>query len=218
MRDLDSEVKKARNLINDHCIVRVPKGSKELPALGGETYYSWQFYLRTALFDSACLQVICDDFWQKFEQLYRKHPFQVAGVEAASVPIITALIVDAAKRGYRLNAFTIRKERKSYGKRNLIEGTPTSEPVLFVDDLTSSHHNAFWHAIHAISLAGLTLNGCGYVVVLKQNSSESRSIQTSLGNVVIESLFTLANFSLSLEDYNAEKMIEIAMQQWHPIK
>ena len=68
-------------------------------------------------------------------------------MESASVPIITALIIGGARRGYRVNAFTVRKERKACGKRNLIEGTPSEEPVFFIDDLASPQYNAFWHAM-----------------------------------------------------------------------
>jgi len=188
-------------LINDECIVRVPRGSKELPALNGTAYYTWQFYLRRVLLDPHCLRLICDDFWSRFEQRFRADPFQLAGVESAAVPLITALVIDGARRGLDGTAFTIRKNRKDYGLRNLIEGRPSARPVLFVDDLTSPQHNAFWHAIHAISLAGLKLNGCGYVLVRKQNAEESRVIETSMGRVIIESLFTLSDFSMTYEDY-----------------
>jgi orotate phosphoribosyltransferase len=194
-------VKQLRDIINDKCIVRVPSGSKELPALDGQGYYTWQFYLRRVLLDPHCLQVICEDFWGRFEQLFILEPFQLAGVESAAVPLITALVIDGARRGLDLNAFTIRKIRKTYGLRNLIEGSPSGRPVLFVDDLTSPQHNAFWHAIHAISQSGLKLNGRGYVLVRKQNAEACPVIETSLGRVTIVSLFTLSDFSLTLEDY-----------------
>ena len=204
MRYADEHIEKVRNIINDECIIRVPKGSKELPALDGKGYYTWQFYLRRALLDPLCLQVVCDDFWRKNEELLARKPFQVAGVESAAVPLITAIVLSGVNRGYKINAFTIRKTRKTYGRRNLIEGAPSSAPVLLVDDLTSRQHNSFWHAVHAINLAGLCLADRGYVLVLKKNSDEPRTIVTSMGNLVIESLFTLDDFSLTLEDYSFE--------------
>jgi hypothetical protein len=197
-------VRTLRDTINENCIVRVPNGSKELPALDGQGYYTWQFYMRRVLLDPDCLRLICEDFWNRFERLFELEPFQVAGVEAAAVPLITALVVDGARRRFRLNAFTIRKTRKIYGLRNLIEGSPSGQPVLFIDDLTSPQHNAFWHAIHAISQSGLKLNGHGYVLVRKQNAEACPMIETSMGRVKIESLFTLSDFSLTLEDYAKE--------------
>jgi orotate phosphoribosyltransferase len=187
--------------------VRVPNGSKELPALDGLGYYTWQFYLRRVLLDPHCLQLICEDFWNKFEPLFKLEPFQLAGVESAAVPLITALVVDGAKRRLDLGAFTIRKNRKTYGLRNLIEGSPSGRPVLFIDDLTSPQHNAFWHAIHAISMIGLKLNGRGYVLVRKQDAQACPAIETSMGRVTIDSLFTLSDFSMTLEDYARENLI-----------
>jgi orotate phosphoribosyltransferase len=195
-----------RDTINDGCIVRVPTGSKELPALDSQGFYTWQFYLRRVLLDPHCLRLICEDFWNRFGQLFERDPFQLAGVESAAVPLITALVIDAARRGLDLNAFTIRKVRKTYGLRNLIEGSPSGRPVLFIDDLTSPQHNAFWHAIHAISISGLKLNGRGYVLVRKQNVDACPVIETSMGNVRIFSLFTLSDFSMTLEDYSRENL------------
>jgi orotate phosphoribosyltransferase len=197
-------IRKLRDTINDKCIVRVPNGSKELPSLGGQGYYGWQFYLRRVLLDPHCLQLICEDFWNRFEQPFDLEPFQLAGVESAAVPLITALVIDGARRGLDLSAFTIRKNRKTYGLRNLIEGSPSGRPILFVDDLTSPQHNAFWHAIHAISQSGLKLNGHGYVLVRKQNAEACPVIETSLGRVKIDSLFTLSDFSMTLEEYARE--------------
>jgi orotate phosphoribosyltransferase len=205
---MDSNAKaigKVRNIINDECIARVPHGSKELPSIDGKNFYVWQFYLRRAVLDPLCLEVLCDDFWRKNEAEFKRQPFQIAGVESAAVPIITALILSGVNKGYSVNAFTIRKERKLYGRRNLIEGAPNSLPVLIVDDLTSPQHNAFWHTVYAISTAGLKLNGLGYVLVLKKKADESRVIETSLGRVIVESLFTLSDFSMTLEEYQAEK-------------
>jgi len=137
-----------RQLINDNCIYRVPPGSKELPWMEGNGHYGWQFYLRKAVLDPKAIQLIAADFWRRYAPYFKANPFQVAGVEAAAVPILTAIIWHGFERfGFEVNGFTIRKERKKYGLQNLIEGIPSSEPVLFVDDLTSPAHNAFWHFV-----------------------------------------------------------------------
>src|SRR5579859_1554743 len=157
-----------RQLINDNCIYRVPPGSKELPWMEGNGHYGWQFYLRKAVLDPKAIQLIAADFWRRFRSYFKANPFQVAGVEAAAVPILTAIIWHGFDRfGFEVNGFTIRKERKKYGLQNLIEGLPTYEPVMFIDDLTSPAHNAFWHFVNAIRNAGLPLNGLGYVLVRK---------------------------------------------------
>lgn len=202
MNDFQQRMERVRDIINEDCIWRVPQGSRELPVLGGGGYYTWQFYLRRALLDPFCLQVICEDFWNKFLDRFLERPFQLAGVETAAVPLITALLLDGARRGIEVGAFTIRKEPKSYGRRNLLEGKPGPEPVLFVDDLTSPAHGTFWHAFNTIDVLGMSSYGQGYVVVLKQPGDDPRSIQTSKGPVLFESLFTLADFILSFDDWN----------------
>jgi orotate phosphoribosyltransferase len=202
MKYKNKQIQAVRDIINTECIVRVPSGSKELPALGGKGYYTWQFYLRRALLDPFCLKVICNDFWNKNTELFKQQSFQLAGVESAAVPLITALILSGERRGYKVNAFTIRKARKEYGKRNFVEGNPSTEPVLFIDDLTSSEHNAFWHAIHVIGQEKLMLCSIGYVLVLKNKEEESRIIKTSLGNVTIQSLFNLNDFALTFDEFH----------------
>jgi orotate phosphoribosyltransferase len=202
----DDATRRVRNIINDECIVRVPSGSKELPAMQGRGHYTWQFYLRRAVLDPLCLDVVCEDFWSKNCDLFGRCPFQIAGVESASAPLITAILLSGHRRGLGLNAFTIRKHRKDYGRRNLIEGRPTTDPVFIVDDLTSPEHNSFWHAVHAIASHGLALNGLGYVLVLKMRDAESRVISTSLGPVHIQSLFTLGDFALTVDEYQKEKL------------
>lgn len=190
-----------KNKINSEGIFRVPENSKELPSIKGAGFYSWQFYLRSVLLDPVSLKVIADDFWSRFSAVFASKPFQIAGVEAAAVPILTAIILGGAERGLTVNAFTVRKERKEYGRRNLIEGKPNNLPVMFIDDLTSAEHKAFWHAIHAFSSHNLSLFEFGYVLVRKQNSHSTPYIGTSIGLVKIESLFTLDDFVLSMEDY-----------------
>jgi orotate phosphoribosyltransferase len=197
----DKSIGYVRNLINDTCIQRVPKNSRELPKMGGG-FYTWQFYLRNALLDATCLRLIGEDFWNKNETLFRERPFQVAGLESACVPLLVAIVLEAAKRGIKVNAFTIRKTRKEYGLRNIIEGCPTSEPVFFVDDLTSPQHNAFWAVMNVLQLQGLKINLFGYVLVLKKMATEPRVIETSMGFMTIQSLFTLSDFDLAFEEYN----------------
>lgn len=204
-RTEQSDVEVLRNKINDHCIFRVPSKSKELPAMNGNGYYTWQFYLRTALLDARSLATICRDFWSRYETTYANQPFQIAGVESAAVPIITALVCSAAERGITLNAFTIRKNRKEYGRRNLIEGAPNALPVLFVDDLTSPQHNAFWHGVHALGMHGLVLAEDAYVLVRKQERAVSAYIETSIGTVQVQSLFTLDDFALEQAAYDAQQ-------------
>ena len=199
----EKAIRYVRDVINDRCIARVPPGSHELPAMGGNGWYEWQFYLRRALLDPYCLRVMAAHFWEHFGPALEAEPFQVAGVESAAVPLLTTLVLTAKQP---LNAFTIRKERKAYGLRNIVEGRPNPLlPVVFVDDLTSPSHNAFWHAMDALRQEQLALHPLGYVLVRKQRRSEPAVIPTGRGNVLIVSMFDLDDFDLTTAAYAAAK-------------
>ena len=90
---------KLRVYIDENCIVRVPAGSRELPAIDGKGFYRWQFYLRSALLEGRFLDTIARTFWDRFSERYTRAPFQLAGVKSASLPITTAPLlkrIDAA--------------------------------------------------------------------------------------------------------------------------
>src|SRR5262249_39397731 len=156
-----------RSDINHHGIARVPVGSHELPAYEGRGFYDWQFYLRAPLLKPSNLNYIAVYFWSMFLAKFKQQPFQLCGVEAASVPIITALLLGGKGNGLDVSAFTIRKERKEYGLRNVIEGTPTNQPVLYVDDLTAPEHKTIWYAINQLAQLRLKLYPHAFVVVFK---------------------------------------------------
>jgi orotate phosphoribosyltransferase len=196
MSDLTDRRASLRQYISAQCIARVPKGSKELPSIEGRGFYTWQFYLRAALLEPAFLEFIATDFWDRFEPIFRQSRFQLAGVESAALPVIVAILMEARRRSIEVSAFTIRKERKRYGKRNIVEGQPTSSPVLFVDDLSSPQHNAFWHAVNVIGSCNLAMFEHGYVVVMKARGDDTRTIATSIGDVTLSSIFTLDDFEL----------------------
>jgi hypothetical protein len=56
--------------INNNCIARVPPGSKALPSYMGQGsgYYTWQFYLREALFNPRVLDIVVKDFISKYQE------------------------------------------------------------------------------------------------------------------------------------------------------
>jgi len=193
-----------RRDINEHGICRVPSGSHELPSIDHTGWYDWQFYLRAPLLQAKHLHFIAASFWHYNAKHFRAAPFQIAGTEQAALPIITAIVMTAPAP---LHAFSIRKERKDYGKCNIIEGEPDRElPVMLIDDLTSIQHNSIWHAIRVIHRVGLRLYPRAFVVVFKgERFGSPRVLRTSAGQVAIESLFTLSDFDLSYETYHSKR-------------
>ena len=190
-----------RQFIDQNCIARAPPGSHELPTLEDPSkYYAWQFYLRSALLNAEHLDYIGKAFWRYHLGHYQEKPFQIAGVESSSVPVLTALLMEARNCGIALRAFSIRKERKAYGLRNIIEGQPDRNlPVFLVDDIASPTHATLWHALGICRDAGLRLYSSAFVVLFKGRRNETSNVlRTSGGPVSIQYLYALNEFSLTL--------------------
>src|SRR5262245_15982640 len=191
-----------RNFINHRCIQRAPPGSKEIIAYENPSqFYEWQFYLREACLEPACLELVAETFWKNFALKFRERPFQICTVEQAGVPLLTSILISGTMRRIPVHAFTIRKDYKTYGIGNIIEGRPNTLPVLLIDDLTSSTHNTLWHAIRALKRFGLKPYPWAFVLVRKQRRKDAREIATSLGPIFIESLYCLDDFDMTLADY-----------------
>jgi len=192
-----------RNLINDIGLRRTPMGSRELLGWEGKGYYNWQFQMRGPLLNAASLSFVARCFWGLYYNRYRENTFQIAGSESGSLPIIAAILMHAPS--LLVNAFSVRKERKAYGLCNIIEGQPTREPVVIVDDLTSPVHETMWHTLNHVMQAGLQLYGGAFVVVWKGRREQMALIPTSQGNMRVESIYTVEDFDLTLEDYLANR-------------
>ncbi len=192
----------ARNYINDCCIARVPKGSTDLPSKGLKGYYRWQFYLRRAFFDPTILRFITNDFFCKYGDLLRDGAVQLAGVESASTPMLTAFALEADRSGYPVNVFSIRKEAKKYGLKNWIEGAPTDKPVILVDDLVSQNHYTMLLAMRVLAAHSIPLSGHIYAAVYKTHTPDV-PIEQGGKSYRVNHIFSLHDFDLMLEDYEA---------------
>ncbi|MDR3642572.1 MAG: PQQ-binding-like beta-propeller repeat protein [Candidatus Doudnabacteria bacterium] len=100
---------------------------------GGED--AWLLDFRSVLLQPEVLNLICEIFFQKMDGEY---PFQVGGMESASIPFITALVLNSNRRGRPVNGFYIRKSRKREGLMKIVEGKLTDDKVILVDDLINS--------------------------------------------------------------------------------
>lgn len=191
------------NYINDRCIYRV---SANDPPLNGKvlgSLYDWQFYLRRGLMDSNFLNAIGILFWKQFADLYKENPFQVAGLETGSTPMLTAIAMTAGMFDIKVNAFSIREKRKSYGLYNRFEGIIDYDlPVLIVDDLCNSK-KSLYEAKKACENEGLKVYGQGFVIVNKDLNKTNPDTDKYIGDdIKIVSLFNLDNFILDWKEYN----------------
>jgi hypothetical protein len=196
----------ARNFINDNCIARVPLGSKKLPAYNDPAkFYTWQFYTRAALLNPTVLNVVVSDFLDVYEDVIKRGTWQLCGVEAASTPLLTGIVIESARRGYNgAHAFTIRKDRKPYGLMNWIEGKVLMRPAMYIDDFTSDVHKTAIHAASILNDHNIRIADHGYSMICKDKLPR-RDIKIGGTLVSMLSLFNLADFDLELADYEAAK-------------
>ena len=100
------------------------------------TESKWLFDFRKILLDSHHLNLVSELFWETYKD---KLPFQVAGLEVASLPLCClGIVMKSVERGNPVNGFYIRKSRKKDGLLHMIEGKVTDEPIILVDDIINS--------------------------------------------------------------------------------
>ena len=95
----------------------------------------WLIDLRRLFMDAKSLDAAAELFWQ---ECAGRMPFQVGGMEAAAIPLLSAILMKSLSRGTPVNGFIVRKERKTYGTGSSIEGTLTDAPIVMVDDVLNS--------------------------------------------------------------------------------
>jgi outer membrane protein assembly factor BamB/hemolysin-activating ACP:hemolysin acyltransferase len=95
----------------------------------------WLLDLRRVMLTPDLIALVAELFWERMENLY---PFQLAGMETAAVPLITAIQLTALRHGKPVNGIIVRKERKTSGLGRLIEGDFDDTPVIVVDDIVNS--------------------------------------------------------------------------------
>jgi outer membrane protein assembly factor BamB/orotate phosphoribosyltransferase len=167
----------------------------------------WLLDLRRILMDAKLLDAAAELFWQECAGYM---PFQVGGMEAAAVPLVSAIIMKSLARGTPVNGFTVRKERKTYGTGGSIEGTLSDAPIMIVDDIFNSGSSLEKTRVvleqenRSIALA---------FVLIGYGSAQGRLWQEQRG-VPVRTPFTLGEFGLSLETAQRRPMAVFA-NRWH---
>lgn len=91
----------------------------------------WTFDLKHLFLDKAFLAALCEEFWKIFD---KNKPIQIGGMETASIPFITALVLSSESA----TGFYIRKSKKKKYDLRQVEGRLTDAPVVLVDDVINS--------------------------------------------------------------------------------
>ena len=114
----------------------VTDGDRLVSRSGGRL--DWLIDLRPLFLNGVHLRRIAAGFWALFGD---REPRQIAGMETAAIPLLAALLL-AAPASRDRDGLMIRKERKTTGRGNLVEGRPSGLPVLLVDDVLNSGSSA----------------------------------------------------------------------------
>jgi len=152
--------------------------------------FAWLIDLRRVFMRPEYMAEIAREFWDRFAP---EGPAQIGGMEVAAIPLVTALLQEGHARGHELNGFIVRKERKTYGLQQLIEGELTDRPIIFVDDSMNSGSS--------LEKARVVVERSGHkvseVFVVVDFQSQKGVIWRKLHDIKVSSLFTLADLNLS---------------------
>ena len=195
------------NFINDNCIERRPPGDRNFVLMTHDgNLYDWQFYLRRMLFNSRYLTYTGMLFWTRYADEFKQYPFQIAGLETGSTPLIVGLAMTAPSFGVNVNAFSIRKDRKRYGLYNRMEGIVTNDPIMLVDDMCNSK-NTMLIAKRYCEEEELPIYHKAFSVVNKNIlETDSKNYDKHIGpSLQVDSLFYIDEFDLSYIQYHDKK-------------
>ncbi|SED33733.1 Outer membrane protein assembly factor BamB, contains PQQ-like beta-propeller repeat [Rhizobiales bacterium GAS191] len=164
-------------------------GETIISSTGG--LHGWLIDLRRVFLKKESLEEYSDAFWRLYKD---RDPFQIGGMETAAIPLLSALVMSSPKERAPLNAFIIRKERKTTGLGKAIEGDVTDEPIILIDDIFNSGGSAE-KARAVIEATGRQIAGL-FVVIDYRSRMGLRWREASA--IPVQSLFSLSDFGLTL--------------------
>lgn len=167
----------------------------------------WLIDMRRLFMDAKLLDAAAELFWQECAGLL---PFQVGGMEAAAIPLVSAIILKSLARGTPVNGFMIRKERKTSGAGSSIEGVVTDAPILMVDDVLNSGGSM---EKARVVLEQEKKSIASAFVLIDYASSDGRAWRDRRG-IPVRAPFQLAEFGLSIEKPPSRPMA-VFKNRWH---
>lgn len=175
--------------IAETCIV-YPSATQRIVSPSGKSQ-NWLIDLRRLFTKADALETLATAFFARFAA---ETAFQLAGMESASIPLLTALALEGRRRRKSVAVAYIRKQRKTSGLGRNIEGDLGAGPVVLVDDILNSGKSAEKARVTLVQ-AGAHVR-CLFVVI-DYRSPKSLAWRKQHGIEVV-SLFTLDDLGLEL--------------------
>src|SRR5262245_23472430 len=152
---------------------------------------NWLIDLRRLFAKPDALEDLATAFFERFKA---DATFDLAGMESAAIPLVTALALEGRRHGKAMSVAYVRKERKTCGLGRNIEGALGAGPVIIVDEILNTGKSAE-KARATLAQAGVALR-CLFIVV-DYRSPEGLAWRKRHG-IEVRSLFTLDDFGLEL--------------------
>jgi orotate phosphoribosyltransferase len=113
---------------------------------------AWSLDCRELTLDATLLPAIAELLWPAVS---RHMPAVIAGPTVSAAPLVSALLVVAAREGHEANGALVRRTAKPYGLRKLIEGPPLAPGAraVVVDDILA-HGSSIVRTRAALRSAG----------------------------------------------------------------
>lgn len=198
-----------KEAIQKHVLVRKEDGVQIVSTEGTAATADWLFDFRALMLQPTWLNRYAEIFWEKYGSHY---PFQVAGMETAGIALVAAIVMKGVERGTPVNGFFIRKSRKRQGLMKMIEGTPTNDPVILVDDLMNSGQTIH-KQVEIIAAIGKRVTDV--FVLLVYRAREAYAF-TETDHVKLDYLFTLKDFGIPLQTTHAPEIPKESFKTlWH---
>lgn len=151
---------------------------------------AWLFDFRALLLQPIWLHMYAELFWEQYQH---KYPFQVCGMETAAISLVAAIVMKGVERGTPVNGLFVRKSRKRTGLLKQIEGTPTKDPVILVDDLINTG-GTFKKQLAVLQDANIAVTDI-FVMLSFKELQEYEDFATK--NIDVYSVFSLKDFGLA---------------------
>lgn len=161
--DYEAARERVKKKIDEKCLLR----NVDLPGKSGDRY-GWMFYMRPGLYDPEFMRDVGEMFLHRVREEIGHTDFQICGMETGAVPLLVGLSMVANLEGLSLNAFSVRKEPKEYGLKNRLEGKPTGQKAIIVDDIVNSTES-LRKCLNIIGEEGVEFSGWVFSIIRMRN-------------------------------------------------